>query len=120
MNKFLAGVNRIKRLEKKSKIRHSEEQIFEKLNAEFPVKSILDKYNTSIAYVTNIIKESRKNSIYQRSGSFDTLADSAQAVMAVLGKVRATYHHKQAYFHGSILRSTAGRPLFSHNSSTKR
>merc|ERR1712037_367676 len=27
---------------------------------------------------------SRKNSIYQRSGSFDTLADSAQAVMAVL------------------------------------
>jgi len=84
MNKFLAGVNRIKRLEKKSKIRLSEDQIFEKLNAEFPVNTILDKYNTSIAYVTNIIKESRKNSIYQRSGSFDTLADSAQAVMAVL------------------------------------
>lgn len=84
MNKFLAGVNRIKRLEKKSKIRLSEEEIFERLSAEFPVNTILDKYNTSIAYVTNIIKESRKNNIYQRSGSFDTLADSAQAVMAVL------------------------------------
>ncbi|CAG5098647.1 Oidioi.mRNA.OKI2018_I69.XSR.g15855.t1.cds [Oikopleura dioica] len=62
--------------------RFSSDKIFEKLNAEFPVNTILAKYNTSIDYVTNIIKEARKTSIGTRS--FETLADSAQAVMAIL------------------------------------